>query len=120
MTRIQLSFGSERLVAILDDSAAGRAFAGLLPPELDLTDYNATEKVSQLPARLDTTGAPAACAARAGDLTYYAPWGNLAIFYRDFPSARGLVRLGTIEGGLGPLARSGALHVRIEAAPAEG
>ena len=64
MTRIQLSFGSERLVAILDDSAAGRAFAGLLPLELDLTDYNATEKVSQLPARLDTTGAPAACERR--------------------------------------------------------
>ncbi|GAA4730631.1 hypothetical protein GCM10023216_23110 [Isoptericola chiayiensis] len=28
---------------------------------------------------------------------YYAPWGNLAIFYRDFGHAPGLVRLGAFD-----------------------
>ncbi|ELZ92649.1 cyclophilin-like fold protein [Haloferax sulfurifontis] len=32
-----------------------------------------------------------------GDITYYAPWGNLAIFYREFGYASGLVKLGHIE-----------------------
>jgi hypothetical protein len=36
-----------------------------------------------------------------GDITYYAPWGNLAIFYRDFGYSPGLVRLGHI-GRTGP------------------
>ncbi|CQR50596.1 MULTISPECIES: cyclophilin-like fold protein [Haloferax] len=34
-----------------------------------------------------------------GDITYYAPWGNLAVFYREFGYASGLVKLGHIESG---------------------
>jgi hypothetical protein len=34
-----------------------------------------------------------------GDITYYAPWGNLALFYRDFPYSNGLIRLGTLDTG---------------------
>lgn len=32
-----------------------------------------------------------------GDITYYSPWGNLALFYRDFGHASGLVRLGRLD-----------------------
>jgi hypothetical protein len=41
-----------------------------------------------------------------GDITYYAPWGNLAIFYRDFGYSPGLVRLGRIDSGIETLAAS--------------
>ncbi len=34
-------------------------------------------------SRLSTEGAPAGVDPDLGDLTYYARWGNLAIFYRD-------------------------------------
>jgi len=48
-----------------------------------------------------------------GDITYYAPWGNLAIFYRDFDYSRGLVRLGRIDSGIEALAAtSGEVTVR--------
>ena len=50
-----------------------------------------------------------------GDITYYAPWGNLAIFYRDQPYARGLVSLGRIESGIDALKAGGPLKVKIEA-----
>lgn len=80
MTRIHVIVGHATLSATLDDTPAGRDFATLLPLELVLSDYHATEKVADLPRKLDTTDAPARYTPKAGDITYYAPWGNLAIF----------------------------------------
>ncbi|MCA9545500.1 MAG: hypothetical protein KC613_13945 [Myxococcales bacterium] len=99
VTRIHLIAGAQTFTAVLDDTRAARDFARLLPLDLTLSDYAGTEKVADLPRRLSTEGAPAAYAAAAGDLTYYAPWGNLAVFYKPFRSASGLVRLGHIQGG---------------------
>ena len=53
----------------------------------------------------------------AGDIAYYAPWGNLAIFYRDFGYSRGLVSLGRLEGSAEPLAKLDGARVRIELIP---
>jgi hypothetical protein len=83
--------------ATLQDSEAARAFRALLPLTLSLTDYNGTEKISDLPARLPTEGAPAGIEPGPGDITYYAPWGNLAIFYKGFGYSRGLVPLGKLN-----------------------
>lgn len=60
--------------------------------------------------------APAGVAGMQGDITFYAPWGNLAIFVADGDGkpARALVWLGRIESGLPALQRSGPLSVRIE------
>ena len=58
--------------------------------------------------------APAGTAASVGDITYYAPWGNLALFYRRFDYAAGLVRLGRIDEGADALRRPGPLTMRIE------
>ncbi|KXX65682.1 hypothetical protein AY586_09335 [Marichromatium gracile] len=111
---IQVIVAGETLSATLDDSPAGRDFAALLPLELSLSDYHATEKIADLPRRLDTRGAPASHAARTGDITYYAPWGNLAIFYRPFQAARGLVRLGAFDGPIDALLSDGATRIRLE------
>lgn len=113
MTRILVTVGDTALPATLDDTPAGRDFAALLPLELSLSDYHATEKVADLPRRLDTTGAPARYAAKAGDITYYAPWGNLAIFYKPFQPASGLVRLGAFDGAFDALLKGGSVPVRI-------
>ena len=75
---------------------------------------SATEKISDLPRKLSTRGAPAGIDPDVGDITYYAPWGNLAIFIKDFGYSRGLVKLGRIETGLKALQRRGALAVRME------
>lgn len=88
----------------------------LLPLTLTLNDYNKTEKVSDLPKRLSTQGEPEGFDPDVGDITYYAPWGNLAIFYRDFGYASGLVKLGSIESGIELLQHKGAIEVTIEKA----
>ena len=100
----------------LNNSKAAQDFAALLPLSLTLEDYASTEKISDLPKRLTTDGAPSGFDPSAGDIAYYAPWGNLAIFYKDFRYSSGLVSLGTLDSGLNRLARSGPVRVTIELA----
>ncbi|MFF1548023.1 cyclophilin-like fold protein [Streptomyces sp. NPDC058291] len=112
---IRVTLDGRPVDAALNDSPAARDFAGLLPLTLDLEDFHQTERIADLPRRLTTSGAPAPAAPKAGDLTYYAPWGNLALFYRDGPSASAdLLVLGHIDAGADRLA--GADRITIEAA----
>ncbi|OSZ61263.1 hypothetical protein OQI_06490 [Streptomyces pharetrae CZA14] len=109
---IGLTFDGHRVDAASNDSAAARDLAALLPLELSLADFQAQEKTADLPARLSTDGAPAGATPRAGDIAYYAPWGNLALYYRDAPYAEGLVVIGRMApAGVAMLAE--ADHVTI-------
>jgi hypothetical protein len=81
---------------------------------LTLEDYAGTEKISNLPKRLSTEGAPSGSDPSVGDIAYYAPWGNLAIFYRDFGYSRGLVILGKIDSGMDAFKVPGSVRVTIE------
>jgi hypothetical protein len=113
---IRVTLDGRPVDATLNDSPAARDFAGLLPLTLDLEDFHQTERVADLPRRLTTSGAPEPTAPKAGDLAYYAPWGNLALFYRDGPSASAdLLILGHIDADTDRLA--GADRITIEAAP---
>jgi hypothetical protein len=112
--KIRMDVEGTPLTATLDDTATARDFASLLPLTLTLEDYAATEKISDLPRRLSTAGAPAGTAAAAGDIAYYAPWGNLALFHRPFGYSEGLVTLGKLETGVETLRRPGRLTVKIE------
>ena len=112
--RIRIVIDDIVLTASLGDSAAARDLAAQLPLDLTLEDYHATEKIAALPKRLSTDGAPEGSDPDVGDITYFAPWGNLALFYRDFGYARGLVRLGRIHGDVEVLERQGPLRARIE------
>jgi hypothetical protein len=97
---IRLTIDGHPVDATLNDSAAARDFAALLPLTLDLSDFHGTERVADLPRRLDTSGSPDAAEGKAGDLAYYAPWGNLALYYRDSGSSdSGLVILGHVTDG---------------------
>ena len=112
--RIQINIDGQRITATLAESATSRDFVSLLPLTLTLRDYASTEKISDLPRRLSTKGAPAGVDPDIGDIAYYAPWGNLAIYYKDFGYSDGLVRLGTIDSGIEALRRSGPIEVTIE------
>lgn len=112
--RIRITVEGTELPASLEDTATARDFAAMLPLELTLEDYHATEKVADLPSRLSTEDAPEGVDPDVGDITYFAPWGNLALFYRDFGYSRGLIRLGRIEGKAAVLEAEGPLKARIE------
>lgn len=114
--KIRVTIEGQTLAATLDNSAAARDFASLLPLDLTLSDYSSTEKVSDLPRRLSTDGAPRSYKPSTGDITYYAPWGNLAIFYRSFRDSSGLVRLGAFDGNIDALRRDQPFRARFEIA----
>jgi len=112
--KVRLIINDQTLSATLEDSVAAREFAAQLPMTLQLEDHAATEKIAQLPYRLNIAGEPDGFTPLAGDIAFYAPWGNLAIFYRPFRYSKGLVRLGRIEGGLQALRAEGPVEARIE------
>jgi hypothetical protein len=112
--KIRLRVKDKSITATLIDSKTTRDFISLLPLTLTLEDYAGTEKISNLPKRLSTENAPSGSDPSVGDIAYYAPWGNLAIFYRDFGYSSGLVILGKIDSGTEALIVPGSLKVTIE------
>lgn len=115
--KINIRIADGIIPATLNGSKAAQDFAALLPLSLTLEDYASTEKISDLPKRLSTDGAPPGFEPSAGDITYYAPWGNLAMFYRDFEYSTGLVSLGTLASGADIFASSRSMQVTFELAP---
>ena len=112
--KIRLALEDTVITATLTDSNTTQDFMDLLSPTATLEDYAGTEKISYLPRKLSTAGAPAGSDPSVGDIAYYAPWGNLAIFYRDAGYASGLVILGTIDSGIEALQVPGTLQATIE------
>ncbi|MFJ8605484.1 cyclophilin-like fold protein [Streptomyces shenzhenensis] len=113
--RIRLTIDGHQAAATLNDSPAARDLAGVLPLMLELEDFNGTERIGYPLRRLTTDGAPRPSAARAGDLAYYAPWGNLAFFYQEGPApSADLLVLGHLDVPAEQLARA----QRITLAPA--
>jgi len=111
--KIEIDIEGTTISATLDDTESAMDFAALLPLSLTLKDYASTEKVCDLPKALTAKGAPSGTSAKAGDLAYYAPWGNLAIFYQDFRHAAGLVKLGSLDTGVEIMRKKGPLEVTI-------
>lgn len=97
--KIKFTIGEDEYIATMNNSKSAKDFIALLPMTLTLKDYVGREKISDLPKRLSTAGSPGGTGASIGDLTFYAPWGTLAIFYRDFGHTPGLIKLGTIDNG---------------------
>lgn len=112
---IRVTIDGQKVEATLNDSPAARDLASLLPLTLDLEDFHGTERIADPPRKLTTENAPEPQAPKTGDLTYYVPWGNLALFYKDGPSASSdLLVLGHIDADTDRL--SGADRITIEAA----
>lgn len=111
--RIGIAFGSESFTATLEDNASAREFASMLPLELTISDYGSNEKIAYLPRKLTELARGPFPNAAPGDLCYYVPWGNLAFFHGPFESTRDLVRLGRLDGGVGPLLVGGEFALRI-------
>jgi hypothetical protein len=112
--KIRLTFDGKAVEATLLDNATARDFLSLLPMTLTLEDYNSTEKIGYPPRKLSTAGAPAGIDPSVGDIAYYAPWGNLAIFYKNFEYSKGLIGLGRVTSGIEALNVPGSVKVTIE------
>lgn len=96
--QISLEVESEKIIITLDDNPATRDFYANLPLKLAFKDYVGEEKISPaLPKRLNTKGL-SGYEPQVGDLFYFAPWGNLGIFYNHKPDFHsGLVPFGKVS-----------------------
>jgi hypothetical protein len=112
--KIRITIDGKAVEGTLLDNATARDLVSLLPLEVQLKDHAATEKIAYLPRKLSTAGAPEGSTPSAGDIAYYAPWGNLALFHKGFEYSPGLVLLGRIDTGLEALRSAGAAKATIE------
>lgn len=112
--KIKVTLGRKEFTATLTDSKTSRDFISLFPLELTLEDYAGTEKIDNLPKRLSTEGAPDGSTPSVGDIAFYAPWGNLAVFYKDFRYSTGLIILGKMDKGIEQLSVSGRVNAKFE------
>jgi hypothetical protein len=112
--KLKITIGDNEAFALLYDNPASRDFMALLPLRLELEDYNRTEKISQIPGKLSSEKVPRGFKPSAGDLTYYEPWGNIALFYKDFGYANGLISLGRITSGLEAFHDNGTMMAYFE------
>ncbi|BBS88145.1 hypothetical protein D3C71_634490 [compost metagenome] len=112
---IRMTMAGQIITASLEESDSARDFFAMLPLTLPFEDYAETEKIAYLPGKLTTQTAPEGIDPQVGDIAYYAPWGNLAIYYRDFGYSSGLIRLGRITSGLDALTAQPSGTLTIEA-----
>lgn len=82
----------------LNDSTAAKELYGQLPLSIKVENYSSNEKIFYPQKKLATYNTPLANA-RTGTLAYYAPWGDVVMFYGDFGSASGLYELGHVISG---------------------
>ena len=105
------------LTGHLFDNAAAKDLAAQLPLTLTFGDLNAVEKTAPLPRKLIVEGMPTGDDPQVGDLGYWAPGGDLVVYYGDVGYWTGIMRLGEIDGDVGAFARqSGDFRAAVELA----
>ena len=111
---IHIAIGSTSMTATLEENPTARDFASLLPLTVTLREFGHSEKVSgALPRPLSEEGAPATDAGAVGDIAYYAPWRNIALYRGPGPNATGVIKIARITSGIEALQVPGQVRVTI-------
>ena len=113
--QIAVRFDGGTVVYQLNDSTAAEDLLSQLPLTVEVEDYSTNEKIFYPPEALDTADAPLA-EGGAGMLAYYAPWGDVVLFYDSFHANSALYELGEAVSG-GELVGGMSGTITIEAAP---
>lgn len=98
-SQISVTCGDMQVVYELNDSPAAQSLLSQLPLTVEVEDFSTNEKVFYPPQELDTTDTPLA-EGGAGTLAYYAPWGDVVLFYDSFSANGSLYGLGEAVSGV--------------------
>ena len=114
-SRMWMTIGEHRFAVTLANTQAARAFAALLPLEVDMADLNGNEKHADLPTSLPTSASRPG-SIRNGDLMLYGS-DTLVVFYLTFSSSYAYTRLGRVDdpSGLPHAVGSGKARVKFSA-----
>ena len=107
--------GDITLTGRLFDNATARDLQSQLPLTLTFSDLNEQEKIARLPRKLSVDGMPAGDDPHVGDLGYWAPEGNLVLYYGDVGYWTGIMRIGEFDESVGAIAQqSGDFTATVE------
>ena len=96
---IRISDGSNEVVYVLNESECAKDLYEQLPLSVEVSNFSNNEKIFYPNNDLDISDAILASSGQRGILAYYAPWGDVVLFYDRFNAASGLYILGeAIEG----------------------
>ena len=115
--KIVVTSGKDTTVFELNNSSAAKDLYAQLPLSIPVEEYGKNEMIFYPPTKLDVTDTPLADA-QEGTLAYYAPWGDVVMFYARFGRASGLYELGRVDSGGEHIRKmSGMIRVERAAAP---
>jgi hypothetical protein len=114
--KVSLKFQDKTLTATLIDNETTRDFVSLLPLTLTMNDLFGREKYGHLPREI-SGGGERTYTYEVGQLVYWSPGPNVAIYYRDdgerIPKP-GIIVIGKVDSGVHALNVPGAVKVKIE------
>lgn len=102
--RIKITSQGRTATFRLYDTKAAREFYGQLPLELDLTNFRDAQWMFYPPQKLNVTPQEAYHDGKKGELSYYAPWGDVFMLYQDFHAGDEMHRLGIGLSGVDQIA----------------
>lgn len=101
--KIKITAGGKVMTATMADNQTAKDFVALLPLTLTMDDLFEREKFAPLPRPVSQSG-PRAFAFRVGQIAYWSPKNDVAVFYRHdgqtIPNP-GIIVLGQIDTGTG-------------------
>jgi hypothetical protein len=116
--KISIKIGGKTLSATLAENPTARDFVSLLPLNLSMDDLFGREKYGNLPKALSEKG-PRTHSYKAGDIAYWSPAHDVAIYYRQdgesIPSP-GIIPIGRIDAGAEAFNVPDSVKVTIELA----
>jgi hypothetical protein len=114
--KIRLKVEDKVMTATLSDSKTTRDFVSLLPLTLTMNDLFRREKFAHLPRAISEEG-KRAHTYEVGQVVYWSPGPDVAIFYRHdgekIPNP-GIIVIGKIDSGVAALDVAGSVKVTIE------
>lgn len=114
-TPITITVGDTVLEGRLWDNATAHDLLAQLPLTLEFRDLNNVEKIARLPRALTMDGVPEGDDPEPQDIGYYAPTGDLVLYYDDVGYFDGIVRLGAFVSDMDAIRRqTGSFTATIE------
>ena len=114
--KIRLTIGNRALTATLIDSKTAQDFGSLLPLTLTMNDLFGREKFAHLPRAISTEG-KRTHTYEVGEIAYWSPGPDIAIFYRNdgakIPNP-GIIVIGKSDSGVDAFNVPGSVKVKIE------
>lgn len=103
------------VVTVDENTAAGKLFLEVLPLSLNFENFGSNERIAYLPHKLDMNSYEEPISVKRGGMTYYVPWGNLAVFRKSFSCSADLAPLGAMsEEAISALEKSGSTDVSFK------